>query len=137
MNGSCGTCSQTPGRRGERGEARVKFLVTIALIAIAVYVGYQYIPVALKAYQFKDFMQQTVDKAVALGQSSEWAKTQIKGGFADYGVPPEPETTITTEQRDGRMEARVQFTRPIQFPFYTYQYTFDHTVKSVDLMTLK
>jgi hypothetical protein len=134
MNGSCGTCS-TAGRRGERGESRLKFLVTIAVIAIIAYVGYQYVPVAMQAYKFKDFMQQTVDKAVALGQSVEWAKGQLEANRKDYDVPND--ATVTTRLRDGRMEARVQFTRPVQLPFYTYEYNFDHTVKSVDLMTVK
>ncbi len=35
-----------------------------------------------------------------------------------------------TVQRDNRLEVRVQFVRPIEFPGYTYNYEFDHTVKS-------
>ena len=132
MSVSCGKRSMT-GRRGERGEARIKFLVTIGLLAILAYAGYQYIPVAIYNYQFKDSMQQTVDKAVALGKNGEWAKTQLEASFASFGVPPD--ATITTAQRDGRLEMRVQFTRSIQLPFYTYQDDFDHTVKSTDLLT--
>src|ERR687886_511443 len=118
MNGSCGERSVS-GRRGERGESRVKFLVTIVLLAAVAYAGYQYVPVAIHAYQFKDFMQQTVDKAAALGRGDEWIKTQLKGSFADYDVPDN--ATVTTAQRDGRLEARVQFTRPIPLIVYTYQ----------------
>ena len=121
------------GRRGERGEARIKFLVTIGVLIIVAYAGYQYIPVAINEYQFKDSMQQHVDKAVALGKSGEWVKTQLEGSLASFNVPPD--ATITTAQRDGRLEARVQFTRQIQLPFYTYQYNFDHTAKSTDVLT--
>jgi hypothetical protein len=122
-------------RKSERGESRVKFLVTIAVLGVIAYAGYQYVPVAIRAYQFKDYMQQTVDKAAALGQGSEWAKTQLKASLHDYDVPPD--ATITSAQRDGRVEATVQFTRPIQLPFYTYQYSFDHTVKSTDFINVK
>jgi hypothetical protein len=80
-------------------------------------------------------MQQTVDKAAALGQSGEWVKTQLKASFNDYSVPPD--AGITTAQRDGRMEATVQFTRPIALPFYTYQYDFNNTVKSTELFNVK
>jgi hypothetical protein len=134
MSGSCGKSSLTK-RRGERGEGRLKFLVTVAILAVVAYAGYQYVPVALKAYQFKDYMQQTVDKASALGQNGEWVKTQLKASFNDYDVPPE--ATITTAQRGGRMEATVQFTRPITLPFYTYQYDFNHTAKSTEFINVK
>lgn len=132
MSGSCDKRS-IADRRSERGEARVKFLITIGVLAIVAYGGYQYIPVAINAYQFRDYMQQSVDKAVAIGQGGEWVKTQLKGSFPSFNVPPE--ATITTAQRDGRLEATVQFTRPIQLPFYTYEYNFDHTVKSTDMLT--
>ena len=131
MSGSCGQRSMA-ARRGERGEARVKFLITIGVLAIIAYAGYQYIPVAINAYQLKDYMQQSVDKGAALGKNGEWVKTQLQASFGSFGVPPD--ATITTAQRDGRLEARVQFTRPIQLPLYTYQYDFAHTVKSTDML---
>ena len=134
MSGSCGK-SSIRNRRGERGEGRVKFLITVAILALVAYAGYQYVPVAIRAYQLKDYMQQTVDKASALGQNGEWVKTQLKASFKDYGVPDD--ATITTAQRDGRAEARVQFTQPIPLPFYTYQYSFDHTVKSTQFLNVK
>lgn len=134
MSGLCGKRSAVD-RHTERGEARVKFLITIAVIGVIAYVGYQYVPVAVRAYQFKDYMQQTVDKASALGQRDEWVKGSLKASFPDFSVPPE--AIITTAQRDGRMEARVQFTKPISLPFYIYPYTFDHTVKSTGMLTVK
>jgi hypothetical protein len=135
MSGSCGKSSAAGSRHTERGEARVKFLVTIVLLAVVAYAAYQYVPIAIRAYQFKDFMQQTVDKAAALGQGGEWVKTQLKASYADFSVPPD--ATVNSTQRDGRMEVRVQFTRPIPLLFYTYQYNFDHTVKSTDMFTPK
>ena len=134
MSGSCSKRSPVD-RKSERGESRVKFLVTIAVLAVIAYAGYQYVPVAIRAYQFKDYMQQSVDKAAALGQSAEWVKAQLKASLHDYDVPPE--ASITSTQRDGRVEATVQFTRPIPLPFYTYQYNFDHTVKSTEFINIK
>lgn len=135
MSGLCGKRSAVDRHCGERGEARVKFLVTIAVIGVIAYMGYQYVPVAIRAYQFKDYMQQTVDKAAALGQRDDWIKTQLKASFADFSVPPD--AVVTSAQREGRVEARVQFTRPIPLPFYIYQYNFDHTVKSTEMFVTK
>lgn len=122
-------------RRGERGESRLKFLIVITILAFTAYVGYQFIPLAYQDYQFKDYMQQNVDKAAAMGQSADWVETQLKSVSKEYNVPPNAE--VEALQRDGRMEARVRFTRPISLVVYTYQYEFDNTVRSSSLFTPK
>ncbi len=126
MNRSCGIHYTT--RPNERGGARLKFLIVIALVALIFYAGYQYVPVALQAYQYKDFMQQSVDKAAAMGQTDDWLATQLRATGGDYGVPPDASITVT--HREGRLEARVQYVHQIQLPGYTYQYDFDHTATS-------
>jgi hypothetical protein len=116
-------------RQGERGAARLKFIIVIAVTALIVYMAIQYVPVAYRAYSYKKYMQETVDKASMMAHSGDWVKTQLKASANDYGVPPEAE--ITTMPRDGRMEATVKFTRPVNLlPGFTYQYNFDHTATS-------
>jgi len=48
-----------------------------------------------------------------------------------------PDAVITPSQQDNRMEVRVQFTRPIELPGYTYRYEFDYTAKSTSFITVK
>lgn len=125
-----------PGRdrAGERGGTRLKFLIVLVLIAVVAYAGYQFIPVAYQANVYKsEVMQPAVDKAAIMGQSTGWVKDQLRASGKDYGVPPD--AAITVEQTNGRMQARVQFTRPISFPGYTYQYSFDHTARSTELFS--
>ena len=117
-----------PGNPGERGAGRLSFFLVAAVLAAAAYVAYQYVPVAMQASTFKVFMQDTVDRASASGQSAEWAEKQLKAGAAEYGVP---ETAVyKVETRDGRLRAGVRFTRPVVLPGYTYQYEFDYAVTS-------
>ncbi|HVG33993.1 MAG TPA: hypothetical protein VM911_12970 [Pyrinomonadaceae bacterium] len=122
-------------RRGERGGTRLKFLIVIALLAAVAYSGYNFIPVAYQAYLFKDYMQTTVDKATALGQPADWVVTQLKASGAQYDVPPNAD--VKAQTNNGRMEARVRFSKPVALPFYTYMYTFDNTARSTDLFTQK
>jgi hypothetical protein len=114
--------------RNEQGGARLKFIIFVAVFAVILYVGYMYIPVAIDAYYFKDIMQNKVDQAVAQGFDGNWVKEQLAKSGSDYHVPGE--AVITPTQKEGRMTVRVQFTRPISFPGYTYNYEFDHTVQS-------
>jgi len=80
-------------------------------------------------------MQHYVDVAVTQGYPENWVTDQLKKSEADYNVPPD--AVITPSQQDNRILVRVQFTRPIQFPGYTYQYEFDHTAKSTTFLTFK
>lgn len=127
MNKSCCT-SQASFENGERGSARLKFLIIMSLVVIVAYVGYQYVPVRFQSGLYKEFMQETVNKGWATGKSIDVIKEQLAKNSAEYGVPPNATTTI--EEHDGVLQARVQFKRPITLLVYTYEYEFDETVKS-------
>ena len=119
----------------ERGGARAKLIIFIAIVAVIGYVGYMYIPVAIDAYYFKDVMQNTVNLAATQGYDTAWVADQLKKGEREYHVPED--AIITPAQKDNRVEVRVQFTRPISFPGYTYNYEFDYTARSVAFLTVK
>ena len=117
------------GRARERGGARFNFVVIVLLIALAAYSAYNYAPVAYNAFLFKDFMQETVNKAAyPPGQTTDWVAQQLRAAARDYDLPPDMQVSVQNE--DGRIAARVTWTRPVQLPGYVYQYNFDHTVRS-------
>ena len=115
------------------GGARLKLVVFIIVFGLILYTGYLYIPVAVDAYYFKDVMQNMVNQASAQGSSTSWVRDQLVKSEPDYHVPPE--AVITPSVEDKRIQVRVQFTRPISFPGYTYNYEFDHTVQSATFLT--
>lgn len=117
----------------QQGGARLKFTISIVLFALVLYIGYMYIPVSVDAYYFKDEMQKKVDLAVTQGYDAGWVKDQLGKLENEYHVPPD--ASITASQREGRLEVRVQFTRPISFPFFTYNYDFDHTATSTAFLS--
>jgi len=122
-------------RTSERGSARLKFIFVMAVICVVAYMGYMYVPVAYQAYLFKDLMQHNVDVASAQGYAASWVKDQLVKAAPEYGVPAD--AVIEPTQRDNRMEVTVRFTKPIEFPGYIYQYSFDETVKSTAFLTFK
>jgi hypothetical protein len=114
---------------GERGGARFNFVVIVLLIALAGYSAYNYAPVAYNAYLFKDFMQETVNKAAyPPGQTSDWVTQQLRAAAKDYNLPPEMNVNVQNE--DGHIAAHVTWSRPVQLPGYVYEYNFDHTARS-------
>jgi len=122
-------------RSGERGSANLKFLIVIVILATSAYAGYLYIPVAFQANTFKDLMQHYADVAVAQGYQPSWVQEQLMKSAPEYQIPAN--AIITPAQRDNRIEVRVQYVRTIEFPGYTYNYEFDHTVKSTAFLAFK
>jgi hypothetical protein len=125
----------TNGRTSERGGARLKFVIVMAIIGIVAYIGYMFLPVAYQAYLFKDLMQHDVDVASSQGYQATWVKDQLVKSAPEFGVPAD--AIINPLQRDNRIEVNVQYVIPIEFPGYTYQYNFDHTVKSTAFLTIR
>ena len=41
-----------------------------------------------------------------------------------------PNALITPNKRDNRIEVRIQYVKPVEFPGYTYNYEFDYTARS-------
>jgi len=119
----------------EQGGARLKFIIFMAVFGLILYVGYMYIPVAIDAYYFKDVMQNKVDLAAAQGFDGNWVRDQLAKSGSEYHVPPE--AVISPSTKENRVIVRVQFTRPIAFPGYTWNYEFDHTAQSGAFLTVK
>ena len=118
---------------GEQGGARLKLVVFLIIFGAILYAGYLYVPVAIDAYYFKDVMQNMVNQATAEGSNTNWLRDQLVKSEPDYHVPRE--AVITPSVEDKRIKVRVQFTRPISFPFYTYNYEFDYTAESGTFLT--
>ena len=122
-------------RSGERGSANLKFLIVMAILVTTAYAGYLYVPVAFQANTFKDLMQHYADVAVAQNYPPSWVGQQLMKSAPEYEIPAN--AIITPAQRDNRLEVRVQYIRVIEFPGYTYNYEFDHTVKSTAFLAFK
>jgi hypothetical protein len=129
------SAAQQEARWNERGSSTVKFIIVLAIVGIIIYMGIQYVPVAYNYRNFKTYMQESVDTAAVTGQGTEWVRSRLLTNAKDYGVPTEAK--INTGLQDGRVTATVQFTHPINLlpGIWTYNYTFDNTVKSTDLFS--
>ncbi len=121
--------------KNEQGSARLKLILFIAIVAIVAYAAYLYVPVAIDGYYFKDSMQNKVNLAAAQGYDTAWLADQIAKSKAEFHVPED--AVISPAQNEGRMQVRVQFTRPISFPGFTYNYNFDYTAQSTSFLTTK
>lgn len=118
-----------PLMHAETGGARVNFLIVVVLIALAAYSAYQYMPVAYAAFQYKDVMQETVNKAAFRpGSPTDWVTTELRSAAREHGLPEDARIEVQTQNK--QVVARVRWTLPVSLPGYVYQYEFDHTARS-------
>jgi hypothetical protein len=117
----------------ERGSARLNFLILMVVIAAVAYAGYQYVPVAYQASQLKVFMQDTVNNAVVTDKNAVWAEDQLRRNLTSYGVPADAH--ITVANRESRIEAHIEYSIPVPLLITTYEYKFDHTARSTNLLS--
>ena len=110
------------------GGARLNFLLVMTILVGGGFVGFQTVPTFYRASLLRTYMQDTVNQAAWLSKKPDWVEQQLRANADDYGLPRD--ALIEAGERDGRMQAHVQFTRPISLIVTTYQYKFDHTVKS-------
>jgi len=122
-------------RSGERGSATLKFVIVMAILGSCAYAGYMYVPVAYQANTFKDLMQHYSDVAVSQGYPPAWVAEQLMKNAPEYDIPAN--AVYTPANRDNRIEVRVQFVKPIEFPGYTYEYEFDYTARSTAFLAFK
>jgi hypothetical protein len=120
-------------RTTERGNSRLNFLILMVVIAAVAYAGYQYVPVAYQAGQLKVFMQDTVNNAVVTDKDARWAEDQLRRSLTSYGAPPDARVTVAN--RESRIEAHVEYTVLIPLLVTTYEYKFDHTTRSANLLS--
>jgi hypothetical protein len=130
--------SSAPAVSNERGAARLKLIVVLAVVGLVGYMGFQYIPVAYQSHTFKKLMDSNTMNADANGtlpteQKGPRVEQQLRASASEYGVPPNAKITHTYQ--NGQLQVTVQFTRPINLlPGLTYNYDFSHTSKSNPLL---
>lgn len=122
-------------RSSERGGATLQFVIVMAVLGVIGYAGYLYVPVAYQAHVYKDLMQHYADVTGAQGYKPAWAGEQLLKNGPEYNIPAN--AVITPVLRDSRVEIRVQYVQPIEFPGYTYNYEFDYTAKSTAFLAFK
>ena len=124
--------SKEKNKRGERGGAGAKLLVTLTILILAGHAGINYVPVAYSAESFKQDMQTAVVQGLATpsraGKPTQFVKEKIERALRVNDIPED--ALIEVKQNGKVLEAHVSYTQTINilpFGIYKYNYIFDHT----------
>lgn len=108
--------------RGQAGDSKLGCILWTLLLVAGVLIGWKAIPVKIASSELYDFM---VEQAKWSGSASEDAiKKRIFDKGRELDLPLDPRT-ILVEKVGDKVRMRVQFTVPLEFPGYTYDWNFD------------
>jgi len=113
--------------RRERGEGQFGCLIGLVLLLLAGLVAYRMIPIKIKAAELRD---EIVDEAKSGGRYSQ---QQIRGTILDkaqkLGLPLTDENLLINKEPNN-IVIDAQYTVPVNFPGYVYQWKFHHHVEN-------
>jgi len=116
-------------RRMQRGEGKLGCLVGLVILLIAVMVAYKMVPIKVKAAEMRDAVQDEAKSAGLSGHTDAYIlKTLlVKAQSLDL---PVGEKDIEVARSGGDIRVEVDYTVPVKFPGYVYQWHFHHKAQN-------
>lgn len=115
------------GNRRQRGEGQFGCVVGVLLVLVGVFIAYKMIPVKVKAAELR---QVVVDESRSAGTHGD---DRILGAILlkakDLKLPVTAEN-VQIDRRRLEITVDVQYTVPVQYPGFTYQWKFHHRAEN-------
>lgn len=109
--------------RGQRGEGNIGCLFGLVLFAIGLFIAYKLIPVKVRTAELR---QEVVDDAKSAGMMNDEKILAAILAKAQEVKLPVTEDNVKINRARGSISIDVQYTVPVQFPGYLYQWHFEH-----------
>lgn len=113
--------------RGQRGEGQFGCVVSLVLLLIAIFVAYKMVPIKVKAAELRG---EVVDQAKNAGtRNDERILGEIVAKAQSLGLPVTKES-VKIRRAATTIHVQVQYTVPVEFPGFTYQWNFNHVAEN-------
>ena len=116
------------GRTYERGEGRVSFVITLAVMGIAAYLAVKIVPVRIDAYEFRDVLRDEARQAVVIKDDREIARRILK--TAKEMELPLDRKNLSIRRGSREIVIRATYEKQIDLAVTTYTYRFDAESRS-------
>ena len=111
-------------RTAERGDGRIGFVISLALLGAGVFVGVKVIPVRVNAYEFRDFIQEECRFAATRSHDEEIYK-RIFDKAKELRLPLEKKN-LHMERTTQEMIISAKYEQTIDLKFKKFVYKFDY-----------
>ena len=112
-------------RASERGEIRFGTIVWLLLFVAGVIVTKEMVPVKIRTSQLEDYMIELAKFSTRETEDKLRVRIIEK---ADELELPLTKDAVSVRKANGRVKMKAQYEIPLEFPFYTYVWQFDHEV---------
>lgn len=113
--------------RSQRGEGQLGCIFGLIVLLAAGYVAFKMIPVKVRAVELRD---EIVDTARSAGMYKEpQMRKKIMAKAEELELPLEP-SDLVVRKGNNRVYIEATYTVPVEFPGYTYQWTFNHVAEN-------
>jgi hypothetical protein len=116
------------GRSNEKGEGRVGLLITLIIVAVAIFLGVKIIPVRIAAYEFRDVLREEA-RYGAVRNSDSVVTKRILEKAAELEIPLKKQD-LKVRRTPGQMIITATYEQPIDLKVTTYVYKFNETEKA-------
>lgn len=113
-----------PRRTAERGEGNLGCIVWVLLLAIGVLFAWKLIPVKMNSAELYDYMDELA-RFSAGHEAPEDIKKKLLGRADELRIPLDKDH-VMVERSGDRIRMSVDYTVPVEFPGYTYNWHFHH-----------
>ncbi|HWN43135.1 MAG TPA: hypothetical protein VNW71_13000 [Thermoanaerobaculia bacterium] len=111
-------------RIAERGEGNLGCIVWLLVLGLAVMISMKAVPVKIASAEMYDYMDELA-RSAGVNTTAEDVKKAILARAVDLKLPLDKDHVTVTRQGD-RLRMRAEYTVPVEFPGYTYNWHFVH-----------
>lgn len=109
-------------RLRERGEGKAGLIITLIVVAYAIFCGVRFVPSYIAAYDLKDTIRRQADAAG--NRTDKQILTFILEKGAEHDLPLREEH-ISIERAKGKIYIKVEFEIPVDLALFTWNYKFE------------
>ena len=107
----------------QRGEGRIGLIITLAIIAIAIFLGVKFIPAKITAYEFGDFIEKEC-RFAATRQDDSQIVVRIMDKAEELDVPLKRKNLVVRRTK-AEMIITASYEQPLDLKVTTYVYKFN------------
>lgn len=104
-------------RRCERGEGKLKTVITLAIVVLAIYSAVKVVPIYVSEYELSDKMQEQARYAVVNRYTEDQIRDNIFKVIQDLDIPAKRES-IKVVSTNSLVRISLEYTVPVDLLFY-------------------
>ena len=122
-----------PSWQDQRGEGRLKAVVYLTILIVAVYAAVKVVPLYVAEYQLKDKMSEQARFAIVNRYTPDQIKDNIFRTIQDLDIPAQRDDVKVMNTNKG-LTISVEYTVPVDFMVYKTDLNFKPSSEGVDIM---